>query len=176
MLGYNTFIFDYRGYGQSEGKPSEEGIYLDSKAALDYLTVERKHDLNRIAYCGRSLGGAVAIELATRHLPAALIVESTFTRLTDVGKFHYPWLPVSMILSDTYDSVSRINAVRCPKLFLHGAEDQLIPIDLGRELFEAASEPKRFIETPGGHNDAGFTYSEQYAEMAAAFLDGSMGR
>lgn len=176
MLGYDVFIFDYRGYGQSAGKPREAGIYLDAEAALGHLTDERSQTLDRIAYCGRSFGGAVAIELATRHTPGALIVESTFTKLADIGKIHYPWLPVSMILGDAYDSVARIGNVRCPKLFLHGADDQLIPIALGRALYEAASEPKRFVETPGGHNEAGFTYSPSYAAMVGAFLDDEMGQ
>ena len=176
MLGYNVFIFDYRGYGQSTGKPGEAGLYHDAEAALRYLTDERSQTPDRIAYCGRSLGGAVAIELATRHPPGALIVESTFTRLADVGKIHYPWLPVSILLGDAYDSVARIGDVRCPKLFLHGADDQLIPIALGRALYEAATEPKRFVETPGGHNDAGFTYSPSHAAMVGAFLDDEMGQ
>ena len=176
ILGYDVFIFDYRGYGQSAGKPREAGIYLDAEAALRHLTDERSQALDRIAYCGRSLGGAVAIELATRHTPGALIVESTFTKLADVGKIHYPWLPVSIILGDAYDSVARIGDVRCPKLFLHGADDQLIPIALGRTLYEAASEPKRFVETPGGHNEGGFTYSPSYAAMVGAFLNNEMGQ
>ncbi len=174
-MGFNVLMFDYRGYGQSEGRPSEEGTYLDAEAAWRYLVDVLEEKPERIVLFGRSLGGAVAIELATRHTPAALVVESTFTRLADVGSVHYSWLPVRFLLRHRYDSISRVGSIACPKLFSHGDNDQLIPIELGRKLFDAASSPKRLITTPGGHNNGGFTYSTRSAADLEEFLD-SIGR
>ncbi len=170
-MGVNVLIFDYRGYGTSEGKPGEQGTYEDAVAAWDHLVDTRGESPQRIALFGRSLGGAVAIELARRRNPGALIVESTFTNLADVGRIHYPFLPVRWILKHRYDSIDKIGAIACPKLFFHGTGDTLIPIDLARKLFAAAAEPKEFVETPGGHSDAGFTYSPKYTDRLAAFLD-----
>ena len=170
-LGYSVLIPDYRGYGRSTGTPSETGLYRDADAAWRYLVETKAEQANGIALLGRSLGGAVAVELASRHAPAALVVESTFTSLIAVGKQHYPLLPVGLLLRERYDSISRIDKVNCPKLFLHGRDDELIPIALGRSLFDAASEPKRFIETPGGHNEAGFAYSSEYTRELGTFLD-----
>lgn len=173
-LGYGVLIPDYRGYGHSKGKPSEAGLYRDSEAAWRHLVDTRAQSPDAIILFGRSLGGAVAIELAARHTPAALVVESTFTSLTAVAKQHYPLLPVGLLLRERYDSISRIGKVTCPKLFLHGRDDDLIPIAHGRSLYEAATEPKRFIETPGGHNEAGFTYSYEYVKRVGAFLEESV--
>ncbi len=170
-LGYNVLIFDYRGYGRSEGRPTETGTYLDAQAAWRYLTEDRRLPADRVVLFGRSLGGAVAIELAGHHSPAALIVESTFTSLTDVAAIHYPLLPVRWLLRFRYDSIDKIAALNCPKLFFHGTDDELIPMANGRALFEKAAPPKRFIATPGGHNDAGFTYSLEHTHQLAAFLD-----
>lgn len=169
-MGVNVLIFDYRGYGTSEGKPGEQGTYEDAVAAWDHLVDTRGELPERIALFGRSLGGGVAIELARRRSPGALIVESTFTNLVDVGRIHYPFLPVRWILTHRYESIDKIGAIACPKLFFHGTGDTLIPIDLARKLFAAAAEPKEFVETPGGHNDAGFTYSPKYTDRLAAFL------
>jgi hypothetical protein len=174
-LGYSIFIIDYRGYGQSQGKPFEEGLYRDAEAAWQYLIQTRGESPRRIVLMGESLGGAVAVELAARHAPAALVVESTFTTLAEVAKVHYPYFPVGLILSEKYDSIGRIGRVRRPVLILHGSEDELVPLALGKALFAAANEPKRFIETPGGHNEAGFTYTPDYAEMVGRFIDQALG-
>ncbi len=169
-LGMSVLIFDYRGYGLSKGSPSESGTYADAEAAWAYLTGERAVPPKRIILMGRSLGGAVAIELASRHTPGALVVESTFTRLADVAGVHYPLLPSSLLTVHRYDSIDKVPTIDCPKLFLHGRDDQLIPPRLGRSLYEAAAEPKRFIETPGGHNAAGFTWSQEYTNKLADFV------
>ncbi|HUU83768.1 MAG TPA: alpha/beta hydrolase [Phycisphaerae bacterium] len=169
-LGYNVLMFDYRGYGRSEGSPDEAGTYVDAEAAWRYLTQTRGESPRRVVLMGRSLGGAVAIELASRHEAAALVVESTFTRLADVGRVHYRWVPVGVLTRYRYDSAARVATISCPKLFLHGRDDRLVPIALGRRLYEAAAAPKRFIETPGGHNSGGFTYSEEYTAELGAFL------
>lgn len=167
----NVLMYDYRGYGASEGSPSEEGTYLDADAVWNYLTETRGEPVERIVSFGRSLGGAVAIESARRHPPAALVVESSFTSLEDIGRLHYRLLPVRWMLTYRYDSIRKVGDITCPKLFLHGTEDTLIPIDNGRALFDAAAEPKQFIETPGGHNDAGMTFSPAYSERVAAYFD-----
>jgi fermentation-respiration switch protein FrsA (DUF1100 family) len=169
-LGFNVVMFDYRGYGRSEGKPDETGLYLDAQAAWDDL-VSRGEDPKRIVLAGESLGGAVAIELATQVEPLAVVVESTFTSLADVGKKHYPLLPVRWVIGDQYQSSDKIGLVKCPVLIFHGAEDELVPISMARSLFDAAPQPKRFIETPGGHNDAGFSYTPDYAKMLRQFVE-----
>ena len=169
-LGYNALIFDYRGYGRSTGSSGEAGTYLDAEAAWDYLVNTRGEAPGRIVLFGRSLGGAVAIELARRHPPAGLVVECTFTSLVDVARVHYPLLPVSLILVHRYESVGKVPEITCPKLFIHGRDDELIPFAQGQALYEAAAFPKQFMETPGGHNEAGFDYSDEHLKRVQAFL------
>jgi len=173
-LGFSVFIIDYRGFGKSEGRPSEQGLYRDADAAWEYLTNTRGIPAERIVVMGKSLGGAVAIDLAGRRTPGALVVESTFTTLLDVARIHFRFLPVKLILRDRFESIHKIGAVRCPLLILHGTEDRLIPIDLAKSLFQAAPEPKRFITTPGDHNESGFSYNLDYATMMAQFVEQAM--
>ncbi|MGD2109318.1 MAG: alpha/beta hydrolase [Phycisphaerae bacterium] len=170
-LDLNVLIFDYRGYGNSKGTPSEEGTYEDAGTAWRHLVETRGESPDRIVVVGRSLGGAIAIELARRKKPAALVVESTFTKIADVGQAHFPFIPVRLLLRYRYDSIGKVPHIECPKLFFHGNKDGLIDLSLGKKLYEAAAEPKRFIETPGGHNEAGFEYSPEYTKRMAAFLD-----
>ena len=170
-LGCNVLIFDYRGYGRSDGSPSEAGLYRDAEAAWDYLVQARGEPPPRIVLFGRSLGGAVAIELAHRVKPAALIVESTFTSLADVAKHHYPLLPVRWILRDRYASIEKIGDVSCRKLFFHGKDDEVVPLALGRELFDAAAAPKEFVITLGGHNDSGFESSREDTARLKTFVE-----
>ena len=170
-MGLNVLIFDYRGFGRSEGKPNEQGTYEDAETAWRHLVDWRGELPERVVLFGRSLGGGVAIELAKRHTPGALVVESTFTSLVDVGRVHFWFLPVRLLLTYRYDSIDKVPHVMCPKLFLHGRDDGLIPFRIGEKLFEAAAEPKQFIETPGGHNEAGFTYSPEFTDRVAAFID-----
>ncbi|UCE60877.1 MAG: alpha/beta hydrolase [Phycisphaerales bacterium] len=169
-LGFNVLIFDYRGYGRSSGSPNEVGTYVDAETAWRFLTQTVGEPAQRIVLFGRSLGGAVAIELAHRHTPAALVVESTFTNLVDVGRVHYRYLPVDWLLTNRYDSLSKVGQITCPKLFAHGLQDKLIPFELGRQLYNKAASPKRFMETPGGHNLAGITYSDEHKAILAEFL------
>jgi hypothetical protein len=175
-LGYNALLFDYRGYGESTGNPSEKGTYLDAEAAWIHLTEKRDEPGSRIAIMGESLGGAVAIELALRHPPGAVVMQATFTSLIDIGRLHYPLLPVNWILRHRYDSIKKVDRVTVPKLFIHATDDELVPLDNGRRLFEAAAEPKQFLETPGGHNTGGFSYSDDYARRLGEFLDGTIGQ
>jgi fermentation-respiration switch protein FrsA (DUF1100 family) len=169
-MGLAVLIFDYRGYGRSSGRPSEQGTYDDAEAAWRYLVETRGQSPDSLVLFGRSLGGAVAIDLASRHRPAALVVESTFTSLVDVGRLHYPLLPVRLLMSYRYESISKVHVIDCPKLFIHGLDDEIVPLSNGRRLFEAASEPKRFIETPGDHNNSGFTHSRRYADKLQVYL------
>ena len=175
-LGYNALIFDYRGYGRSTGSPGEAGTYLDAEAAWDYLVKTRGEVPGRIALFGRSLGGAVAVELARRHRPGALVVDCTFTSLVDVARVHYPLLPVSLFLVHRYESIKKVPELTCPKLFIHGRDDELIPFAQGQELYEAAASPKQFMETPGGHNEAGFDYSDEHVRQTQEFLEAALHR
>jgi len=171
LMKLNVLVFDYRGFGQSEGRPSEPGLYKDAQAAWDYLTVTKAEPPERVVLIGRSLGGAVAIDLASRHEPAALVVESTFASLIQVARNHYGFLPAGLLLRHRYESIDKIGRVRCPKLMFHSRDDSVVPFRQGEKLFEAAVEPKQFIETPGEHNDAGFLHSDEYTEKMRVFID-----
>ena len=152
-LGLDVFIFDYRGYGQSEGKPTEQGTYNDVEAAWRYLTDERQISPGQIIVFGRSLGGAVASWLAQNHMPGMLILQSTFTSLADVGAKHYPFLPVRLLLRARYSTAQYLDKVNCPVLICHSRNDELIPFSHGRQLFEIAGEPRKFLELSGSHNE-----------------------
>ena len=155
LLGVNVFIFDYRGYGNSDGKPSEKGVYRDSRAALDYLAARDDLDPDRIIYFGRSLGAAVAVELALQRQSYGTILFSPFTSIADMGRFHNPVSPVRLLAGKRFDSLSRIRQSSRPLLIIHGEADEIVPIEQGRRLFEAANVPKRFHMIAGArHNDS----------------------
>jgi fermentation-respiration switch protein FrsA (DUF1100 family) len=165
-----VFIVDYRGYGRSEGRPSEKGLYLDAEAAWRYLTNERKVVPGRIVLFGDSLGSAVAIDLATRVPAAGLIVQSGFTSARDMAARHFPFVPRPLVRT-RMDSLAKIPTVQGPKLFIHSPQDEVVPYELGRRLFEAAGEPKRFLEIPGAsHNDTDVVGGHQYFEAIGSFL------
>jgi fermentation-respiration switch protein FrsA (DUF1100 family) len=168
--GLHVFIFDYRGYGKSEGSPSEAGMYSDTAAAWRHLTVTRGIAADRIILYGVSLGGAAAIELAATVAPAGLIAESTFTCAADMGRIMFPFVPACLIRSE-FDSLRTIPAVACPKLFIHGTRDEIIPYHMGLELHAAARGTKTFYEVSGaGHNDLYLVGGEQYLEMISRFI------
>lgn len=167
-------MVDYRGFGKSEGAPSEIGTYLDAIAAWEHLTQVRGLQASNIVIMGESIGGAVAIDLASRHAPGALVVQSSFTRLADIAALHYPLLPVRWILRHRYDSIDKVGAITCPKLFFHSTDDSLIPIGNGRALYDAAADPKQFVETPGDHNGGGFMYADKYEVVLREFIDSAM--
>ncbi len=175
QLGCSVLVLDYRGYGRSTGKPTEDGLYRDAEAAWRYLTEVRGVPPKRIVLMGRSLGGAVVIDLATRHTPGALVVECTFPSVVDIARRLYPYLPVGLLCRDRFDSLKKVPQVRCPKLFFHGTYDGLVPLEDARRLFAAAPEPKHFIETPGHHNSAGFEYSEDYERQFGEWLASALG-
>ena len=152
--GMSVLLFDYRGYGGNPGHPSETGLAADARAARAYLLSRPDVRPGSIVYLGESLGAAVALGLAVEHPPAALVLRSPFTSLADVGQLHYPYLPVRALLKDRYDSVGRVNAVRCPLLVLAGGADDIVPARQSRRLYDVAAEPKWYVEIPEvGHND-----------------------
>ena len=159
-LGLDVIIFDYRGYGQSQGHPSEAGSYLDAAAACQWLLDEKGVPQSELIIMGRSLGGAVATKLARDHSPKALILESTFTSAQDLGAGIYPWLPVKMLLRYDYPTLAMISGISCPVLLIHSPEDEIVPFDMGQRLYEAVSSPKEFLTISGGHNE-GFLLSEK---------------
>jgi len=169
-LPAQVFIIDYRGYGKSEGKPNEEGLYLDARAAWDYLTIERGIARERIIIFGKSLGGAPAIDLASKVEPSGLIVQSSFTSIEDMAASILPLFP-NFILRTKMDSKRKIASVRCPKLFIHSPIDEVVPYKLGRSLFEAAPEPKLFYEVPGAlHNETYLVGGKPYLEALREFI------
>ncbi len=172
-----VLAFDYRGYGRSTGRPNEAGTYVDVAAAHDYLVHERGVDPDHILLWGRSLGGAIAlhraVELSARpegERPAGLVLESTFSTLPDVAAGHFPLLPVRWLIRPQYRSVERIGDLRIPLLQAHAEEDEIVPYELGRALFEAAPEPKQFVKVVGGHNMSSLATGRTAAELDA-FLD-----
>jgi fermentation-respiration switch protein FrsA (DUF1100 family) len=174
QLRINVFIIDYRGYGRSEGCPSEMGLYCDAQAAYDYLVHTRQIPSRCIYLFGRSLGGAVAINLALNNDCAGAIVESSFTSLPDIGQNLYPFLSTKLITKITrerYDSLAKISRIKIPLLFIHGDADELIPIEHSRRLFEAANEPKEFYKVHGAaHNDLYLMGGKAYLNKIKAFV------
>ncbi len=170
-LRLSTFIFDYRGYGMSEGTPSEEGSYLDVRGAWNYLIEYERLAPSDIILFGRSLGGAVAAWLAGQHTPKALIIESTFTSAPDLAGELYFYLPVKLLCRYKYNALAAIKEVQCPVLIVHSQEDEIVPFRHGRMLFDAANEPRFFLEISGSHNEGFITSSSVYLNGLKAFLD-----
>ena len=169
-LGFDILVFDYRGYGQSEGKPSEEGTYLDAEAAWNFLVREEGVDPARLVICGRSLGGPIAARLARQHPPGALLLESTFTSLPQLGRRRYPFYPVRWLARYTYDTLDQLAGIHCPVLVAHSREDGLIPFAQGQELYAAANPPKEFLEISGGHGNAFVLSEAQYRAALERFF------
>ena len=171
-LGVNLLLVDYRGYGRSDGRASEAHVYADAKAAYDWLTKEKQATPGSIILFGRSLGGAVAVELATRVECGGLVVESSFTSANEMGKIMLPWMPTWMMTRFSFDSEHRITQVHCPVLVTHSPDDDLIPYEMGRRLFAAAPSPKEFIQLSGGHNDRVYYDSDIYVNGLQKFFIG----
>lgn len=166
--GLSVFAFDYAGYGKSPGRPSETNTYEDAHAAWEFLVRDRGVPPERIVVLGRSLGTAVAVELATRVEPAGLILISPFTSGVEMGARRYPWLPVRLIARYRYDTASRIGRVRAPKLFVHSIDDEVVPYGMGRRLYARAPEPKRWVRVHGAH---GVPYLEPGSEYDVALRE-----
>ena len=169
-LNLSVFIFDYRGYGNSEGSPTEEGTYLDAEAALDYLIKIKHIHHDQIIFFGRSLGGAIVSEIALRHKAGALIIESGFTSVPDLGRKYYPFLPVKLLSRYSYTTASKVSKISIPKLFIHSPHDEIIPFGHGRYLYENASFPKEFLEIRGGHNDGFLVSGDVYIDGLNRFI------
>lgn len=163
--GFASLVFDYRGYGRSTGKPSEDGTYLDAQACWDYLTSTRGIPAERIVVYGHSLGGAVAAHLAARSPPRLLVVEGSFTSAGDMGAMMFPWLPSRLLCRFRYDTRDSVQRARCPVVVAHSRDDEMIPYAMGRRTFESASGPKSFMELRGGHNESGLGYSPEYLRL-----------
>ncbi len=174
-LGLNVLIFDYRGYGRSDGRPSEAGIYSDGRTAWDWLVEVKCESPDRIVIWGRSLGSAVATRLAGEVRPAAVIIESAHTSVPDAGARAYPWMPVRLIARTRLDNLEQVRRVKCPLLAVHSTEDEMLPIEFGRKVFEAAPGPKAFLEIYGSHNSGFHTSGELYTDGVRRFLDGVPG-
>lgn len=170
-LGLSVFIIDYRGYGRSGGKPSEKGLYRDAEAAWKYLTEDRGVAADQIIAFGRSLGGSVASMLAAQQTPQALIIESSFTSVPDIGQETYPWLPVRWLSRFKHATREHVARASVPILVVHSRDDELIPFHHGEAIFDAAREPKTFLEISGGHNDAHLASASTYREGLRRFLD-----
>jgi fermentation-respiration switch protein FrsA (DUF1100 family) len=171
-LGLSVLIFDYRGYGNSKGSSTEKGTYADAEAAWNYLTRERQYSPGRIILFGRSLGGSVASMLATRYRPAALIVESGFTSVPDLGKKLYPFLPVRLLSRYDYNTLMNVQRTDVPKLFIHSPDDEIIPYEHGRKLFEAAAGPREFLQIRGDHNYGFLNSGSSYIDGLDRFITG----
>lgn len=160
-MGLATLLVDYRGYGESSGTPSEQGTYRDAAASWAWLTRERGVKPADIVIFGESLGGGVATWLAVnakeREQPRAVILASTFTSVPDLGSQVYPWLPVRWLSRIHYDSLARVAQIKVPLLIAHSPQDDIIPYAHGKRLFEAANEPKQFLDLADGHN-SGFVF------------------
>ena len=169
-LGLNVLIIDYRGYGDSSGKPTEDGTYQDALAAWNYLT-QHKHQMpERIVLFGESLGGSIAAWLAAHNAPAGLIIYASFTSVPEMAREVYPLFPAARLARYHYDTRAALISARSPVLILHSPEDEIIPFSHGQALLKAANAPKRLIELHGGHNDALLVSREVYAREVGAFL------
>jgi len=151
--GFGLLLVEYRGYGPNPGTPSEEGLYADGRAALAFLA-EAGIPARRIALYGESLGSGVAVKLAHETRIGAVVLEAPFTSAVEIGQAAYPFVPVGLMMRDRYESIGRIAEIAAPLLVVHGARDEVVAVQFGRRLFDAAREPKRYVELPqGGHND-----------------------
>lgn len=180
-LGYNTLIFDYRGYGRSSGSPSESGINLDAETAWRYLTETKGIPPARMVLFGESLGGAVAAGLAARTTlagskPAALVLASAFTSVPDMAAKLYPFLPVRLLSRFDYNTLGYLRSVTSPVFIAHSPQDEIVPFEHGRTLYQAASEPKQFLELQGGHNDGFIFMRETWVKALGEFIDVSLKR
>jgi fermentation-respiration switch protein FrsA (DUF1100 family) len=170
-LNVSVFVFDYRGYGRSAGQPNELGVYRDARAAYRWLTADQGIAPGDVVFFGESLGGAVALQLATEVTPCALILESTFTSAVEMGQRAFPWLPVRWIMRNRFASIDKIERYDGPLLIVHGTQDTLIPFAMGQALFERANEPKRFYAVVGAdHNDMAWKGGHAYLQAIEAFL------
>ena len=168
-LGCSVFIIDYRGYGKSQGRPSEGGFYKDAKAAYKYLLSRRIFPDQIIGY-GESIGGAVIVDLASREKMKAIILDSTISSVKDMIKCTYPFVPY-WVFSSRFDSESKIKSIKIPKLIIHSLNDEIVPYQLGKKLYEASPEPKDFLQIQGGHNSNFYESEELLRKKIGDFIE-----
>ena len=169
-LDFSLFLYDYRGYGKSEGKASEIGIYRDTNAAYNYLVKEKKIPPDKIIVYGESLGGACAVDLAANVNVKAVILEGSFTNAKDMSKEIYPFLPAFFIMSKL-DSFSKIKNIKAAKLFIHSEEDEIVPIELAKKLYNQALEPKAFLTIGGSHNMGVIDFEDKIKKSIVEFFN-----
>jgi uncharacterized protein len=176
--GFDVLLFDYRGYGRSEGESAgEAGLYADAEAAYDFVTKERRVPPHRVVLYGQSLGTAAVADVAARRECGALVLESGLSSAADMAAVVMPWLPrfVRRLTKNKLDTVSKLPQVRCPVLVVHGDRDEVIPASQGRKLFESAPEPKRLVIVErAGHNDLSNVGGEKYIDTLAEFVRTSL--
>jgi fermentation-respiration switch protein FrsA (DUF1100 family) len=168
-LRIDVLVFDYRGYGESGGSPSENGLYLDAEAVYDLLVNHKKVDPRQIIAYGESLGAAVAADLVSRHDAGGIILEGSFTSVKDMAKRYFPFIP-SFVLKGGFQTLEKIRSVEVPKLLFHSRDDEIVPFEFGERIFSAAPGPKEFVELRGGHNDAFLVSGDVFVERIDAFV------
>lgn len=173
-LGFNGVVFDYRGYGRSQGQPSEDGLVEDGLAVVRYLLEERKVSKRYLVYFGESLGGGVAAAVAVEEPPQAMILKSTFTSLVDVSSEFYPFLPTNFLLKSRFPTKDRIPTFLFPKLVVHSRSDTVVGFDHGQRLFQVAGEPKQFLEIYGGHNTSPLELGADFKKAVKEFIDAAI--
>lgn len=173
-MGFNFFIFDYRGYGKSTGTPSQKGLYKDAQAAYDYIISRNDVDKNKIVVYGKSLGGPVAADLCLHRKASALILEGSFASVTLRAQQLYPFLPMKLLITQEYDAMAKVKDMAVPKLIVHGKQDEVISFRHAEILFKAAAEPKQFLPFEGGHNDDVYVTSDDYRQIIEEFFKNSL--
>jgi fermentation-respiration switch protein FrsA (DUF1100 family) len=171
--GFDTMIFDYRGYGRSEGRLTDEwGLYADAQAIYEHLVSERGVKAEKLALYGQSLGTTAAIDLASRLPCGALIVESGLSSASDMGAVSFPWMPrqLHFLAKNRFESARKISNVKCPALITHGTNDPVIPVEQGRKLYESARDPKRLVIVEGGDHFLFGSAGEQFVSGMADFI------
>lgn len=168
--GAATLIIDYRGFGRSEGHPTERGTYRDANAAWRWLVEERGYTADRIVLAGRSLGAAVATWLAARVEPAGLVLEAAFTSIVELGQYHYPWAPVRWLSRFRYETADQLARVTCPVLLVHGRHDDIVPIRHAERLAAASNNVVDLLVLDGGHNDAMLISRQRYTQRLREFI------
>ncbi len=171
-MGLSVFAIDYRGYGNSEGRPSEAGFYSDARAAWAELVETQNRPASRIIIAGRSLGSAVATRLATEKKAAALVLETPFTNISDMAAEHYPWIvPIRFLAQTEFDTLNLISQVHLPVMIISAGNDELVPSAMSESIYAAANEPKQYVALPGNHNDFDIGSSSAYASTWNRWLN-----
>ena len=176
-IGATVMIVDYRGYGRSGGSPAEEGLYRDAEAAFDHLASRPEFGGSSIVVFGRSLGAAVAVELAIRRRVEALVLESPFTSVSEMARLRNRFLPSRLLVRARFDTLSKMPEVRAPVLVFHGTDDEIVPVDMGRRVYQEALGRKRLFLLEGAmHNDPHHDPAAPYYSVLREFLEGGAGR